>query len=454
MLLFAIFALVAVLFICYYYLRPIRSISQYKQFSKEKKIPKFCNTPYTLPYSGITIPNRIIKAPTTEGLSNNGNPEQRLCNLYKMLANNNIGLIVTGNVMIDARYLERPGNVIFDEHTDLQAVRAWANSCKQARTIVQLGHPGRQANPIVTKELVSASDIGMAGFAKPRPLTLQEIDDVIARFGNAAKIAVDAGFDGVQVHSAHGYLLNQFLSPSSNVRQDKYGGSLENRARLLLEAVASVRRAVGPNRIVAVKLNSSDFSKGGFTHEDSLAVVKMLCEQETVDLIDLSGGNYESLATLGMHETKSEQTKNREAYFRDFARDASKSIASFTKRPAIMLTGGIRTIDTVEHILEQGEADFVGMARPLAIEPTLATELLNGTVTGAANISPTAHYSTTAFNRFKLLFALGETTWYCAQNRRLAENLQPDPDMNMYVAIAQTLFHDIKFALARKFFGK
>lgn len=435
--------------ICFKVLKPKRTMQQLRRIPKsedEKITVTYCNTPYTLP-CGKVISNRFIKAATTEGLANDGNPENRLQVLYKTLSTSGIGLIITGNVMVDRRYLERSGNVIFDDKTDMAAVKEWAKACTmQGPCIVQLNHPGRQANPLITKTLIAPSSIGINSLNPPRALDLEEIQDIIDRFGGAAKMAVAAGFDGVQIHAAHGYLLSQFLSPSANHRTDRYGGSLENRTRILLEIIEKVRSAIGPNQIVSVKLNSSDFTHGGFSHEDALQVVKMLCEQGMLDLIELSGGNYESIAMVAGPQTAS--TQQREGYFREFSKEASHAVSSFSNHPAIMLTGGIRSLSSIEKLLSEGEADFIGLARPFALEPSLAQDLINGKVIGASTISPA--YNRNMVKMFRTVFGLGETAWYQQQNKRIGEGKEPDPDMSMIMAILRTLYEDVKEGRKRK----
>ncbi len=442
--------------ICFLLFKPRKSMFQFRrvpQSPDEKLAATISSTPYTLP-CGAVITNRFIKAATTEGLAEKGNPEKRLQQLYKTLSTSGIGLVITGNVMVDRRYLERSGNVVFDEKTNVEAVKQWAKACTtQTTCIVQLSHPGRQANPILTPLAVAPSPVVVQGnslFKVPRALTLDEIQDIIHRFERAAKMAVDAGFHGVQIHAAHGYLLSQFLSPDANRRTDQYGGSLENRTRILLEIIERVRSAMGPQHIVSVKLNSSDFTTGGFSHEDALKVVAMLCQQGIIDLIELSGGNYESIAMVAGPQ-QSTRTKQREGYFREFSKDASRLVSSFSHRPAIMLTGGMRTLSVVEKVLSEKEADFVGIARPFALEPTLAKDMINGTVIGASLLSPA--YNKNMMGIFRTWFALGETAWYSEQNKRIGEEQQPDPDMSMAMALIKTLFRDIREAVKRRLFG-
>ena len=193
-------------------------------------------------------------------------------------------------------------------------------------------------------------------------MTQEKISEVISRFINTAKLAEEAGFTGVQVHAAHGYLLSQFLSPLTNHRQDQWGGSIENRARILIEIVKGIRAAVASDFAVAVKINSADFQRGGFSPEDAQSVITMLNEY-AVDLVELSGGSYEAPAMHG--RSRDERTLSREAYFLEFAKEIRQS----AKMPT-MVTGGIRRSAVAEEVLDSG-VDMVGIATALAIEPNL-----------------------------------------------------------------------------------
>jgi 2,4-dienoyl-CoA reductase-like NADH-dependent reductase (Old Yellow Enzyme family) len=386
-----------------------------------------------------------------------GNPTELLFTLYKKWTHSGAAVIQVGNIMVHRDHLERAGNVIFDDKTDLESVRIWASHAKSTgnKCIVQISHPGRQANPIIQSQPVSPSDVEFSALGltiKPRALTLDEISDVVDRFNRAAKISVDSGFDGIQIHSAHGYLISQFLSPRTNKRTDQYGGSLENRARLLLQIIETTRKTMGSEKILSVKLNSSDFSRGGFSHEDSLKVVKMIHNQGLVDIIEVSGGNYESLVILGDQEIIANSTKEREGYFRTFAADAIRVLneGDSTTRPLLMLTGGMRTMDTIESVLANNEADLVGIARPLAFEPTLVQDMLDGHISGAIYVpfSPLSFFK----NYLKSLVAMGETAWYGEQMNNLARGRNPDPDISVTAAVLRSLANDCYHMLWRKIF--
>ena len=236
---------------------------------------------------------------------------------------------------------------------------------------------------MVNKAPKSASDVQLAipgnRFGKPSPLTKAEIADLVERFAIASKACKDAGFTGVQIHGAHGYLISQFLSPRANLRTDEYGGSLENRARFLLEIVAAVRSAVGPSFPIGVKLNSADFQKGGFEFDDSITVVKWL-EQASVDMMEISGGSYEQPRLMGQDGIDADDgpkvapsTAAREAYFVDFA----KAMQAHVNIP-LMVTGGFRTRAAMEQALEAGAADAIGLGRPMCLMTDAPKRLLEG----------------------------------------------------------------------------
>ena len=347
----------------------------------------------TLP-CGATLSNRIAKAAMTEGLAeldgeHAGLAGERIARLYKTWAEGGSGMLLTGNIMVDGRYRERPANVVVDgeqdaaERAGLQRFAAAAKS-GGGLAIAQISHSGRQSPKAIAAEPVGPSAVAMKMpgglFAKPRALTVDEIRQIIERFATAAGELCAAGFDGVQVHSAHGYLLSEFLNPLANRRDDDFGGSLDNRARLLIEIVKAVRGAIGADKALSVKLNSSDFQKGGFTFDDCVRVVAML-DAEGIDLLEISGGNYEQPRMLGFdglepvfEERVRESTRAREAYFMAYAAE----VLGATRAP-VMVTGGFRTRAAMEAALDEG-VSVIGIARPLCIDPDLANRLLAGEV--------------------------------------------------------------------------
>lgn len=327
-------------------------------------------TALTLP-NGSVIPNRLAKAAMEENMADGDHaPSQELIRLYQSWADGGVGLMITGNVMIDRRAMTGPGGVVLDSAQFGARFEQWSRTARSrgAQIWMQINHPGRQMPAAMGQETIapSAVPMDMGNFSKqfsaPRAMTEADIADVKQRFVNSAKLAEQFGFTGVQIHAAHGYLLSQFLSPITNKRTDRWGGSLENRARLLVDVVNEVRQAVGKGFAVAVKLNSADFQKGGFSSEDARQVVSML-NSLGVDLIELSGGSYEAPAMHG--QTRDGRTLAREAYFLEFAKD----IATVATMP-IMVTGGIRRYPVVEQVLGSGIA-MAGIGTALAIDPHL-----------------------------------------------------------------------------------
>lgn len=304
-------------------------------------------------------------------------PSDELINLYGMWAKGGSGLLITGNVMVDKEAMTGPGGVVLDKDSELTRFKLWADTAKQNKTKVwmQISHPGRQVYKKMGGKVYSPSDIALNMgklsdmFGHPTAMTEAQISDVISRFTDTAKQAELAGFDGVEVHAAHGYLLAQFLSPLVNQRDDQWGGSLDNRSRLLLEVIKAIKSNVSESFSISVKLNSADFQRGGFDEEDALAVVKSL-EALNIDMIELSGGSYEAPAMQGV--TADGRTLAREAYFLSFA----ASIAKNTSIP-IMTTGGIYKFGTAKTVLAQG-VDLVGIATALALQPDLPNGWLLG----------------------------------------------------------------------------
>jgi 2,4-dienoyl-CoA reductase-like NADH-dependent reductase (Old Yellow Enzyme family) len=272
--------------------------------------------------------------------------------------------------MVHAEALTGPGGVVLDADSPLEPFAAWARAGKTggAAMWMQISHPGRQVQAnmpgVVWGPSDKAVDLGRLSkqFARPVAMTPDQIQATITRFATTARRAELAGFDGVEVHAAHGYLLSQFLSPLVNTRTDEWGGSLENRARLLLDIVSAIRAGVSPGFAVAVKLNSADFQRGGFDADDAHRVIDMLAPLG-VDLVEISGGSYESPAMTG--RATDARPAAREAYFLEMAAELAK-----TSPVPLMLTGGITRLDTAERVLANNVA-VVGMGTALAVTPDL-----------------------------------------------------------------------------------
>ncbi len=345
-------------------------------------MPDLLNQPLTLP-CGAVLSNGLAKAAMSEGLADSLNrPTEKHRRLYQQWSEGGCGLLITGNIQVDRKHMERVGNIAIDDQNVLEQLKALvkAGTSQGNHLWMQISHAGRQSPLEICPHPVAPSSIGLelkgGNFGKPRPLEPEEIETLIDRFGRVAEIARDCGFTGVEIHAAHGYLISQFLSPLSNQRLDKWGGNLENRSRFLLEIYRSVRRKVGSDFPVAVKLNSSDFQKGGFSYSESLEILKWL-EEEGVDLVEISGGNYESPATLfGDKKPKiRESTQQREAFFLTYTNEARE----VSKIP-LMVTGGFRSRQILESVLREGALDVIGIARPLVGAPHSVKQLLNGEI--------------------------------------------------------------------------
>jgi 2,4-dienoyl-CoA reductase-like NADH-dependent reductase (Old Yellow Enzyme family) len=383
--------------------------------------------PLDLP-SGVRLPNRIAKAALSEALGDADNsPDERIVTLYRRWAEGGYGLLVTGNVMVDRRHLGEPGNIVIEDDRALPQLTAWAKAAHDggAAIFVQLNHPGRQSNLMDighTPVAPSAVPLALPGAATPRALSAAEIEEIIERFAVAAEVCEDAGFDGVQLHAAHGYLVTQFLSPLTNLRDDEWGGDPERRMRFLLEVVRRVRGRVSPGFAVAVKLNSADFQRGGFTEEDSRAVVAALA-LEGVDLIEVSGGSYEEPAMAG---SAASSTRAREAYFLDYAR----SVRDAAGDVPIAVTGGFRSSAGMQDALTAGDCDVVGIARPTVTTTDAATVILQGRATKLATheIAAGMRGLLGRVADLKVLDGVLNLAWNTDQLHRLAAGKEPDLD--------------------------
>jgi 2,4-dienoyl-CoA reductase-like NADH-dependent reductase (Old Yellow Enzyme family) len=321
--------------------------------------------------SGARLRNRIAKAAMEEGMAGSSQlPDERLVALYRRWGTGGAGVLITGNVMVHAEALTGPGGIVLDDRAPLEPFVRWAEAGKArgAAMWMQISHPGRQVQArmpgVVWGPSAVAVELGRHSkrFGAPVAMTGEQIRATVERFATTARLAERAGFDGVEVHAAHGYLLSQFLSPLVNRRSDEWGGSLENRARLVLRVVRAIRGAVSPSFAVAIKLNSADFQRGGFDADDAAQVIAML-EPLGVDLVELSGGSYESPAMAGRPQDA--RTTAREAYFLELATELAK-----TSPLPLMLTGGITRRQTAERVLTSGVA-LVGMATAIAVTPDL-----------------------------------------------------------------------------------
>jgi 2,4-dienoyl-CoA reductase-like NADH-dependent reductase (Old Yellow Enzyme family) len=384
-----------------------------------------------------TFKNRIIKGAMSEALANHaGQPNRLHLGLYEAWAKGGLGCAITGNVMVDFRAKNEPGVVVVESERDMAELSQWAALGKQYGMVqlVQLSHPGRQCPKGLNKETVAPSAVPFSPmlattFGTPRELREDEILDIIQRFARAAQVCEKAGFEGVQLHGAHGYLISQFLSPLTNKRQDQWGGSVENRMRFLLEIYQAVRAATSDNFIISVKLNSADFQRGGITEEDVIAVFKAI-DAAGIDLIEISGGTYEAPAMAGAKEDKRKaSTIAREAYFLDFAEKIRQQVSCH-----LMVTGGFRTVQGMNAALDSGACDFIGIARPFAVETDLTERLLVG-----QDVRYAVDKIKTGIPMVDKM-AIMEIIWYAAQFKTIAQGKQPNPKLSPL----KVFFHYVK----------
>ncbi len=354
--------------------------------------------PLTLP-SGVVLKNRIVKSAMSDSLGDGtGHPTPQQGRLYERWARGGFAAAIVGEVQGSPDFAEKPGNLILNESADLTRFRPLSDrgGAQGMGLWLQLGHAGALAYA-PTSDPKGPSALDLPGLSCGA-LTLSEIEGQPAVFARTARLAKDAGFGGVQIHAAHGFLLSQFLSPLFNHRDDAYGGSIENRARLLIEAISAVRDAVGSEFPIAVKLNASDQLEGGLSEDDALTVVAAL-DQTSVDLIDISGGTYFPGAKAAS------DSAGRGPYFLPFAKHARK----ITTKP-LMLTGGFKTRDQAVQALASGVVDVVGLARATILEPALPTLWANGSC-----LEP-------AFPRFASAPEGGVTAWYTMRLTQIAED--------------------------------
>lgn len=396
------------------------------------------NQPLTLKNNAV-IKNRIMKSAMSEGLATWDNRmTDALVRLYDRWARGGTGLLISGNVMVDRRALGEPGNLVVEDDRDLDRLKQMTAAGTQdgAQFWMQINHPGKQAIRTLNKHAYAPSAIPFPGdmrlyFAPPQELTAEQIQDLITRFGNTAAIAKAAGFTGVQIHGAHGYLVSQFLSPRHNQRHDEWGGNPENRRRFVLALYHEMRRRVGPNFPIGIKLNSADFQRGGFTEDESLDVIRAL-DQAGIDLIEISGGTYEKpIMMLERFRKQKASTQARESFFLDFAEKA-RNVA----QAPLVVTGGFQTPNGMNDAIASGAVDMVGLGRLLTIEPDASTRLLQGQASRytvksiRTGIKPLD-------NR-----ALLELMWYGRQLRRLGNGQEPKPQESAYRSLAALLMEE------------
>ncbi|SDX77356.1 2,4-dienoyl-CoA reductase [Amycolatopsis xylanica] len=361
---------------------------------------------------GAVLPHRIVKSALSEQLGDRHNrPSVDLISLYRTWARGGAGALISGNVMVDPTALGEPRNVAIPVVPDPVDYKPWAESVAStgAQLWAQLNHPGRQSPRFLSRQPVAPSAVPFADrgirsvFATPRALTSAEVEALVERFVLAASTFADAGFAGIQLHGAHGYLISQFLSPLTNQRTDEWGGDAVRRRRFLLELVRRIRAELPARVPLSVKLNSADFQRGGFTEEESLEVVRELGEAG-LDLLEISGGTYEKAAMMGVTRASSVR---REAYFLDYAAKARK-----VSDVALMVTGGFATVDGMNEALRSGALDVIGLGRPMIVDPELPRRLLAGADVRAERLCPKTG--------IRLADSLLEIQWHTQQMHRVA----------------------------------
>ncbi len=385
---------------------------------------------------GALIKNRIGKSAMSENMGTKDYKSNSFLNtLYKRWANGGSGLLITGNIMIDHTALGEPNNVVFEKDSIDTNLKEWAKAGTQNNTHLwaQINHPGKQSPNFLSKEPVSPSAIGYGSplnkmFNKPRALTEKEIYNIIESFAYAAKVSKDNGFTGVQIHGAHGYLVSQFLSPLHNQRTDQWGGTIENRMRFVSQIYKAIRKEVGNQFPVSIKLNSADFQKGGFTQEESMAVVQHLSEQG-MDLIEISGGTYEAQAMTGRPKEIKESTRKREAYFLEYCEDVRKVV----KTP-LMLTGGFRSLKSMNDALNSGACDMIGLARSIALDPEFPNKLLKGDNNVESKVKPLS----TGLKFLDNIIPL-EIVWYTEQLKMMSKGENPKPNRSPLKSAVNTI---------------
>jgi 2,4-dienoyl-CoA reductase-like NADH-dependent reductase (Old Yellow Enzyme family) len=382
----------------------------------------------------------LAKAAMTERFSRGDNKPNEMHNtLYANWARGGAGLLITGNTMVEPKNLESAGNVVVSE-TALPELKAWANSATQYgnHCWTQISHSGRQTTIMNNISPVAPSAVKLKRlgfFAKPIPLTDLEIDALIDKYANAALISKKAGFTGIQIHAAHGYLISQFLSPLTNLRGDKWGGTIENRARFLFDVIKRSRKLVGNTFPISVKINSSDFQKGGFTEDESQWVIRQM-EELGIDLLEISGGTYENAVFL-VEEGLRESTRKREAYFIEFA----KKVKSITSVP-VMVTGGIRSLDFCNEAIKEGSVDVVGIARPFLLYENFAGRFLQGEINAKVERIRTG---------IKNIEDFSEAGYYNLILERMGKGKRLRTDYSPTRSAMHLILHEFKKAMANKF---
>lgn len=377
----------------------------------------------TLP-CGALLKNRLIKSAMSDSLGDGqGSPSQAQIRLYEKWAQGGFALSIIGEVQIHHLCPEKPGNLVLDHHADKKLLRELSKkaSIEGAHIWPQLGHAGALSHKPISQpkgpSALNIDDLNCDG------MTIEEVEALPGQYANAALLAKEVGFTGVQVHAGHGFLLSQFLSPLFNQRKDEYGGSIENRSQLIINIINRIRQAVGQSFPIGIKINASDLLEGGVTQEHALETIHLL-DNTSLDLIEISGGTY----FPGAKSSSDNTTKG--VYYTEFSQKAKRK----TNIP-IMVTGGIKTLAEAQHVLSDDKADLVGVARAVVLNPKLAQTWLKG-----INQNPIfPHFK---FPRFESPPPEGITAWYTMRINAIALDQEHKTPLVLETAIEQYLKRD------------
>lgn len=338
----------------------------------------------------LKLRNRTVRSATYEGMgTHTGEPTEKLAQLYNNLAEGDIGLIVTCGTLIERFKVPLPEGADLPYPTVIDSdemIAAWRPIVADVHTrgaaiAMQIVHPGRQDNPAFRGgELPiapSAVEEKVSGVT-PREMTVAEIQDIVEQFAQVCRRVKEAGFDAVQLHGGHGYLLSNFISPYTNCRTDEYGGDTARRARIIVDIVRRARELVGEDFPIMIKMNCDDFVPGGLTKEESARVAAVIAEGG-IDCIEITGGIAESQDETSRKGIKKEED---EAYFRPYA-EALRGAVSIP----LILVGGLKTPTVVDRVLSDGVSDMVAFCRPLIREPQLIKRWKEGDLRKATCIS-------------------------------------------------------------------
>ena len=338
----------------------------------------------TTTLKNMTLPNRFVRSATWEGRANDdGSCTHGLINMMTQLARGGVGLIITGHAYVRKDGQAGPWQLGVYSDQLIQGLTEMTEAVhkENGKIVMQLAHAGCQAPFGLTGlEPLGPSVIENQEGSSCREMTQAEISKVIEVFAQGAVRAKQAGFDGVQIHAAHGYLLSQFLSPFFNKRTDAYGGTIENRARVVLEVIESIRASVGHDFPVLIKINSEDFLDKGLAVDDMLHGAALL-EQAGIDAIELSGGTAYSGRRIPVRIAKID-TEEKEAFYKEAAKRYKERITV-----PLMLVGGIRSYEVAERLVDRGIADYISLCRPLIREPDLINRWKQGDTSRATCLS-------------------------------------------------------------------